>query len=649
MCKIGDVMNMIATRLATAVNAGTQPQLRDYQQDAYDKIHASWNAGNLNVLTVLPTGAGKTVLLSRIVFDHPGATCVIAHRQELVSQISIALARNGVRHRVIGPDSLMRNIVQLHMLELGLSFIDPNAECAVAGVDTLVRRMGTGIDGEECYYQDKSGQLWAYPPRKNGQWLEPSPIDELPMGEIAVRTKPSNIDPRIAKWAPTVTMWVTDEAHHVLKENKWGKACSLFSRAKGLGVSATPERSDGAGLGRHHDGVFDDMIVGPNMRQLIKRGYLTDYDIVVPPSNINLSNITVSKATGDYSGPSMIKAVEESSIVSGDDDGKRKVVGDIVTCYKKFALGKLGVTFVPSVKIGERVKQQFIEEGIPAEMVTANTPDVERVKILRKFKNREIFNLINVDLFGEGFDLPAIEVVSMARPTQSYGLYVQQFGRALRLLEGKERALIIDHVGNVMGPKGHGLPDKPREWSLDRAEKRSSNNQDDVIALRRCLNVDCFKTYERYMVACPYCGEPVPQPAGRTEPEFVDGDLFMLDQETLAKMRGEADEVNLSSQEIAEKYHNQLQAKKCPQQYIMKHVRDHVAKHEARQGGQKLMRETFSHWAGWRRSEGLTDREIYRKFYVSFGVDYLTAMTHDETKALDLTARMIDTMTTTSI
>ena len=81
----------------------------------------------------------------------------------------------------------------------------------------------------------------------------------------------------------------------------------------------------------------------------------------------------------------------------------------------------------------------------------------------------------------------------------------------------------------------------------------------------------------------------------------------------------------------------------------MKHVRDHVAKHEARQGGQKIMRETFSHWAGWRRSEGLTDREIYRKFYVSFGVDYLTAMTHDETKALDLTARMIDTMTTTSI
>lgn len=633
-----------ATHVATSVRAVTQPQLRDYQQDGYDAIHASWSAGNSNVLAVFPTGAGKTVILSRIVFDHEGASCVIAHRQELVSQISIALARNGVRHRIIGPDNVIRNIVQLHMVELGMSFYDPNARCAVAGVDTLVRRMGKGQDGDEYFYKDKGGQLWQYPPRKNGYWLDPTPITELPMGERAQRTKPSNIDPRIAKWSPTVTLWVTDEAHHVLKDNKWGKACSLFSRAKGLGVTATPERSDGAGLGRHADGVFDDMIIGPTMRGLIKSGFLTDYDIVVPPSNITLTDKDISKTTGDYKQSAIVDAVEHSSLI-GEDDGKRKVIGDIVSCYEKFASGKLGVTFVPSVKIGERVKQQFIDEGIPAELVTADTPDLERARILSDFKNRKIMNLINVDLFGEGFDLPAIEVVSMARPTQSYGLFVQQFGRALRLLEGKERSLIIDHVGNVLGPRGHGLPDTPREWTLDRRERKSSSGQSDVIPLRRCLNVECFKAYERYMTACPHCGEPVPQPIGRTEPEFVDGDLFMLDPETLAKMRGEVATVDMTSQELAEQYHRKLQARKYPQQYIMKNVRNKVAEHEARQGGQAIMRDCFANWAGWRRAEGLSDREIYRKFYVMFGVDYLTAMTYDETQALDLTARMMDTMT----
>ncbi|AFC22392.1 putative helicase [Vibrio phage CP-T1] len=987
----------IATHLATSIRQATQPALRDYQQDGYDKIQSLWGAGYRNVLAVYPTGSGKTVLLSRIVFDHRGASCVIAHRQELVSQISIALARNGVRHRIIGPENVIRNIVQLHMFEIGMSFYDPNAQCAVAGVDTLVRRMGTGDDGDEYYYKDKLNQLWYYPPREYGQWFSPSKIDKLPEGERAQRVKPKDIDPQIAKWSPNVSLWVTDECfpagtlidgktietisvgdtvtafnevthafeqrkvtslfknkapeemvrietkahhvlnctkghpfwtkrgwidaaeltlddevliyemhpmlhcdisddrrptvpftkngenilfkkmrvsaparesnvsekqtctdelqhlrgtgepkqiingtiqkdgspllfkgvfkylpfttiignnvqnqpqvcigtnertqsdakrgitgenasnpdrngsstentrwersgtdesrneiiravrshgifttgnsenwrlptqvglssslqnrlwkrvvddsdrsrwelasinipsgtgckkressqyvglesisilksrglkqssecsfdgyvynieveglhtyvangvvvhncHHVLRDNKWGKAITLFPNAKGLGVTATPERSDGAGLGRHADGVFDEMVVGPTMRDLIKRGYLTDYDIVVPPNNITLHDSDISKTTGDYKPQAIADAVEHSSLV-GDDDGKRKVIGDIVTCYEKFAAGKLGVTFVPSIKIGEKVKAQFIAEGIPAELVTAETPDIERARILRKFKNRELMNLINVDLFGEGFDLPAIEVVSMARPTQSYGLYIQQFGRALRLMEGKKKALIIDHVGNVLGPRGHGLPDTPRQWTLDRRDKRSTTGVSDAITLRRCSNVDCFKAYERYMTVCPHCGTPIPEPIARNEPEFVDGDLLMLDSATLARLRGEVEQVDRPTQEIAEEYHAELQKRKCPQQYILGHVRKEVAKHEARKEAQNSMRDTFTVWAGYRRAEGRTDSEIYRQFYIMFGIDYMTAMTVDEARAIDLTCKMLDTLT----
>ena len=579
-----------ATHIATAVRAGVQPELRDYQQDAYNAVFSNWESVK-NVLAVLPTGAGKTVVLSRIVHDYNKPTCVIAHRQELVSQISLALARNGVRHRVIGPDSIIRNIVQIHMMEIGISFVDANARVGVAGVDTLIRRSS------------------------------------------------------IKSWCNQVKLWVIDEAHHVLCDNKWGKAVDLFPNAKGLGVTATPERADGAGLGRHADGVFDVMYVGPNMRVLIDRGYLTDYRIIVPPTSFDASALPVSKSTGDFIDHAVREAVGSSSVV-----GSREVHGDIVTHYLKFARGKLGVTFVPSIKIAEEVKQQFIEEGIAVEVVTGETPDLERARILRRFKNRELLNLINVDLFGEGFDLPAIEVVSMARPTQSYGLYVQQFGRALRLLEGKERAIIIDHVGNVAR---HKLPDMGRPWTMDRKDKRS-NGESGGIPTRICLNPTCMSAYERHLDACPFCGTPIPEPAQRNEPKFVDGDLLELDDVTLAAMRAEIAEVDGPApdlQQMTTDYHTKLARSRFPQSKIVNQVNKKyvefqgvIQDHHERQEAQEVLREQFAWWAGHRRAEGLSDHEIYKLFYSKYGMDWLTACTIGATEANALSVELMGDM-----
>ena len=164
----------------------------------------------------------------------------------------------------------------------------------------------------------------------------------------------------------------------------------------------------------------------------------------------------------------------------------------------------LGVTFATDVKTATELAEEFKAAGVPAEVVHAETK--HRDRILEKFARREILQLVNVDVFGEGFDLPAMEVVSFARRTESYGLYVQQFGRPLRpdYAEGfdlttregrlaaiaashKPRALIIDHVGNVF-PR-HGLPDVRRTWSLDRREKRSRGVSDpDIIPITTCLN-----------------------------------------------------------------------------------------------------------------------------------------------------------------
>lgn len=563
-----------ALHRSLVADAIKRPALRPYQQDIRDDIESRW-LGVANVLAVLPTGAGKTVLFSSILADEPGASCAIAHRQELVSQISLALARNGVRHRIIGQDPVIRMIVRLHMEDVGANYVVPNAKCAVASVNTL-----TG--------------------KKFSESLKP--------------------------WLPTVKLWVQDEAHHVLRDNQWGRAAAMFPNARGLGVTATPLRADGNGLGRHADGLFDTMVIGPSMRDLITMGFLTEYRIFAPPSTFQRDQVAVSQTTGDFNLDQMRKAVAASSLVVHDE---KQIVGDIVQHYQRIAQGKLGVTFVPDIATAETVAEQFNAAGVPAMAVSSKTPDDERCRILRRFKSRELLQLVNCDLFGEGFDLPAIEVVSMGRPTESYGLYVQQFGRALRLLDGKDRAIIIDHVGNVMR---HGLPDAPREWSLDRRERRSSGKSD-AQTIRACLNPECGAVYERFRDACPYCGTPVPPPAERSRPEFVDGDLFELDPAMLEQMRGAVARVDMTP----EAYREQLARQGVPQIGIMANVKRHIERQETI----GTLREAMAVWAGYERAAGLSDREIFRKFYIEHGYDWMTAQTLKRDEALGLAERVM--------
>lgn len=513
-------------------------ELRPYQEAIRQDIHGAWNAGARNVMAVLPTGGGKTVNMAREFADNVGASIGIAHRQELVGQMSLALARNSVRHRIIGSPDLMRAIVQIHMAEVGRSFFDPSAACGVAGVDTLVRR------------------------------------DPLP-------------------WFQQVTLWQEDEGHHALRENKWGEAALLFPNARGILWTATPGRADGKGLGRAADGIADTMVTGPNMRELIAAGYLTDYRVFCPPNDVDLSNVNTT-ASGDYSPTKVREAVHKSHIV-----------GDVVQHYLCIARGKLGVTFAVDVEHAKEITLAYRAAGVPSEIVTSDTPDVLRAVVLRRFRNREILQLVNVDLFGEGFDLPAIEVVSMARPTASFTLYTQQFGRALRLLPGKLFGIIIDHVGNV---HRHGLPDRPRDWSLDRRQGARRNLGTESIPTTTCP--ECLGAYERIFRACPYCSY-VKEPAGRARAEDVDGDLIELDAAALADMRNAITRIDGPAR---------------PPMHLDHAARKHVEiHHAARQRAQAVLRETMILWASWQQQLGRDMHEIYRRFYFAFGVDFMTA------------------------
>lgn len=632
----------IITKTAEAVrNVVQSVSLRPYQQKLFDDIHVEWNAGKLNVLGVMPTGAGKTAVLSSIVQNHNGASCVIAHRQELVSQISVALARNGIRHRILGPTKLIRMIVSMHMSEIGLSYYDPSARCAVAGVDTIMARAGTGVDGNYYVEMRHDNTKWLYGPRENGYWGKPIEcFDALdaPEGSLKGKSRPKNMKDELRNYTPTVSLWVTDEAHHCAanggKRNKWMKATDLFVNAKGLGVTATPCRADGAGLGRDADGVFDSMVIGPTMRYLIDNKFLTEYRIFAPPSDIgdHMASVDVSKTTGEYNANQIRDAVEGSSLVVSDD--KTQVTGDVVKFYLKKFKGKLSVVFVPSVSTAETLEKQFIDCGIPAKSLNGNTPDDLRAKSIKKFANREIMVLINVALFDEGFDLPAIEVVQDAYPTQSYGLFSQRFGRMLRLMDGKKYGIYSDHAGNV---KRHGLPDAPRAWSLDRREKRGAG--DDGESLRTCMNEECFMVYELYLKECPHCGEriPEPTPTDRGNVEFVDGDLFELDADTLAQMRGDIEKVDKPLQEAVSEYRAGL---RCNQYHALAHTKRFAVKHEEQQTMQSALRDVMAEWAGYHRAAGSDDSEIYRRFYLKHKTDWYTAMTLGSNEAMGLIERV---------
>jgi DNA repair protein RadD len=537
--------------------------LRPYQKILSDDVDVSWAGGARNVLAVLPTGGGKTVLFAEKIKQAGGVRFAIAHRQELVSQISLALAKFGIVHSIQANEKIIKWIISAHIRATGRHFYNAQAHVIVSGVVTLLNRAST-----------------------------------------------------LSNAINAAGLWVIDEGHHVLRENVWGKGVALFpKKCKGLGVTATPVRADGKGLGRHSNGVFDTMVEGPGMRDLIHAGFLTDYKIFAPETSIDLSDVPVGK-TGDYSRPKLVNAVRKS-----------KIVGDMVEQYLRCAPGKLGVCFVPDVETGEDTAASFKASGVPAAMVHAKTPDKVRQNAVDSLRRGDIKELVNVDIFGEGFDLPAIEVGSFGRPTQSYGLYCQQFGRELRIMDGKPKAIIIDHVGNVMR---HGLPDAKKEWTLDAREGRGASKKDpDMLPLKTCFK--CTAIYEGYSRTCPFCGYYT-EPEGRAGIEQVAGDLFELSAETLAAMRGEVDRVDAPDGSVGDR----LRHAGAPDIAIMGAMKNHRLRQEA----QGALRGSIAWWAGYQRAAGIADSVSYQMFYARFGIDVMSAQALGRKDAGELNERI---------
>ena len=435
--------------------------LRPYQQKGVDQLRASYRAGNRAPLYQLPTGGGKTFVFSYVANGATQRVMILVHRKELLTQASLSLAKIGLRHTLISPDKHIREAIGIHVNELSNAFIDLAAPVAVASVDTLIRRL------------------------------------------------PSVRPPDLI---------IGDEAHHMLPGNKWGKVVEYYDNALLLGVTATPVRTDGRGLGKAAGGFFDDLICGPTMRELIDMGFLLPPTVYAPPVVVDLSAVRIQ--AGDYAQGELAAAMDKPTIT-----------GDAVDHYRRICPGVPAITFCVSIDHAKHVAAEFRAAGFDFRAIDGTMHDSERRSLINALARGTIHGLTSCDIISEGTDIPVVGCGILLRPTKSESLYLQQVGRVLRPSPGQAKAFVLDHVGNCLI---HGLPDAERDWTLDgrKKRKRAANDNEPNIPVRQCPQ--CYAAHAP-APQCPQCGH-VYEFDGR-QVEQTDGELKEVTGEAAEALR----------------------------------------------------------------------------------------------------------------
>ena len=270
---------------------------------------------------------------------------------------------------------------------------------------------------------------------------------------------------RLDRWRGRFDLIVIDEAHHAVA-GSWAKTIGAMIGARILGVTATPERLDGRGLGD----VFQTLIEGPSVRELIEGGYLSKFTAYAPAVIADLSHVRTR--AGDY-------AVEDLADAMGG-----VVIKSAVLEYARLCAGAPAVAFCVDIEHSQQVAACFRAHGYRAAHLDCETPASERRRIIAALGEGGLDVLCNCGIVSEGVDVPALGAAILLRPTQSLALHLQQCGRALRPAQGKDRALLLDFSANC---ERHGLPDAPRLQMVAELQPpaRSTGEPGDRAALLR--------------------------------------------------------------------------------------------------------------------------------------------------------------------
>lgn len=303
---------------------------------------------------------------------------------------------------------------------------------------------------------------------------------------------------------------ICDEAHRI-RGNSWQEVIGRYPSAVLLGLTATPIRSDGKGLGT----MFDVMVQCPSVRAMIDRGFLVPIRAWTQPEQ---SFKGVRKTAGDYNLEDLAVRMDQA-----------KLIGNIVRHWKKLADGRQSVVFAVNVEHSKHICAEFRAGGIAAEHLDGTTPTNERDAILDRLATGRTRVVTNCQVLSEGWDCPPVSCIVLARPTLSAGLYLQMAGRALRPSDGKQDCIILDHAGCV---RQHGLVDEEREWTLtaDRIfTKKSVSTADTIQVCPKCMAVAALS-----VLVCPECGYVFARRKPR-EIKEEDGDLVEATPEVVSE------------------------------------------------------------------------------------------------------------------
>ena len=320
---------------------------------------------------------------------------------------------------------------------------------------------------------------------------------------------------------PYPSLIVVDECHH-LKAKSYFSIIKHWDKAKLLGMTATPERTDGKGL----DDIFQTLILGESVKSLIDKGFLSDYEYYAP-EQVDMTGVHIKM--GEYNTAETLAKVDNKFIT-----------GNAVEHYRKYADHLPAIASCVSIAHSEHVAQEFREAGYKAQAVNSSMSTIDVARAIQGLKDGSLEVLTQCEMLGEGVDVPGAVVLIGLRPTSSLIIFLQHCGRVLRKGENKPKAIFLDHVGNWTR---FGLPDDERVWTLQGKPK----GKKDVSTLKRCPQ--CLRPVAISARVCPYCGYQWTETAEPVEriPEEREGQLVSVHggQEgqdlTLAIARGARD------------------------------------------------------------------------------------------------------------
>lgn len=424
--------------------------LREYQTEGVDRVYSEWDSGIKSVLLVLPTGGGKTSIGASIIDKETAAGGRVFFLAHRKELIDQCSAR-------LDDQGIPHGIIKAGNRRVNGSPVQ------VASVQTLINRV-----------RPKEGSLLGY--------------------------------------SYSADLIIIDEAHHAGADT-YVEILKAYPHARILGLTATPMRTDGKGLGD----LFQAMVNVSSVRELTEMGYLVPARVFTTPLNPDFAKIKTKMGEFDK------KAV--SAAMDRDD-----LVGDILANWKRLAYGRQTIIFASSIPHAQHILAVFQEAGISICYVDAETPEEERAQRLGDYARGKIQVVVNVGILTEGYDAPSTSCVVLARPTKSLILYLQMAGRGLRTFLGKKDMIIIDHGGNTLR---HGLVAEDRDWSL----------AGNVTPSRKRLTTCYACKHVHDLKACPECGHVNKKTKAELLAEagpgvnFSPGDLEEVTEESLRLRR----------------------------------------------------------------------------------------------------------------